>query len=58
MLPGDPSIEAEESTESESMMMIWAGDRSIVVYIESKSESVSIEIPELDTPSRRARADI
>ncbi len=57
-LPGDPSIELDERTERESMMTIRAVDLSIVATIESKSDSVTIEIRSLVTPSLCARADI
>ena len=44
ILPGDPSIELEDNTESESIITIFAVERSIVLNIESNSESVRSDI--------------
>lgn len=58
ILPGDPSSEAEESTESESMIIICAVEDSIVERILSKSESVMMVILPLLTQSLFARLAI
>ena len=56
MLPGDPSIDDDASTERESIITISTEDRSIVRKIESKSESVTISIFSSFTQRRIARA--
>ena len=56
MLPGDHSIEDEDRTDRESIMTIFALDSCMVANIESKSDSVKIEIFLFLTPRRTARA--
>ena len=58
MLPGDPSSEEEDKTESESIITTEAEDRVRVENTESKSDSESREMFSLFTPKRRARAEI
>jgi hypothetical protein len=54
ILPGDPSIDEDDKTESESIITIEDGDRSMVAKIESKSDSVNSDIHLCHMPSRVA----
>ena len=58
ILPGDPSSEDDDKTESESMITTDAEERVKVENTESKSDSESSEIFSLFTPRRRALAEI